>query len=228
MVRESVYETPEERAAATRVKRLYDEYFHVEYDKHMEATNHYATMKKVIERLGGYFQSPLLDPCCGTGEALLTIRKVSDSGSRTIIANDFSESMLSIARGKVGGDRNTLFTTFDALQLPIADKSVNTVFCSYSFHWFVNRPSAVKEFARVLAPKGTLIAVEEFPLLVTDSEYMPENIKHWITDTVGKTKLKTPKQLAQSLEPQFDLAHTVVEEIDNRHSMYGMVFKSKQ
>src|SRR3989338_8915527 len=115
---------------AKKIKRLYDEYFSKTYDQHMHATNHYATMAKVIAQLRQHFGVRILDPCCGTGEPLLMIRELFKDDPRMLIANDFSAGMLEKARKKLEGS-GVMPTTSDVMQMHFPDKSIPTIFCSY-------------------------------------------------------------------------------------------------
>lgn len=45
-------------------------------------------------------------------------------------------------------------------QLPVADRSVDLLFCHQTFHHFVDQDSALREFRRVLKPGGLLLFAE--------------------------------------------------------------------
>ncbi len=208
------------------IKRLYNKYFSKNYDKHMEETNHYATMQKIIIRLRSHFNGRILDPSCGTGEALKMMLELFGADARLLIGNDFSERMLEQARIKLRNS-GSLLTTFDAEEgIKLASSTIGTVFCSYTFHWFVDKKAVAEEFRRVLVPEGTLISVEEFPVIVNNSRYMPPTIKKSIIHRLKKTKLSGLDRLIHELrDAGLIFVDLVIEKIDDNHDMYGLVFK---
>ena len=207
------------------IKRLYDKYFSKNYDQHMRATNHYVTMQKIRRQLRSYFNGRILDPTCGTGEALKMLLDMFGADARLLIGNDFSDGMLAHARIKLRNS-GTLLTTFDAEDVRLASATIGTVFCSYTFHWFTDKERVAQEFRRVLVPEGTLISLEEFPLLINGSKHMPRDVKKMIANTVGKTKLNGLDELIRIFRSTgLVFVDLVIEKIDDNHDMYGLVFK---
>ena len=147
--------------------------------------------------------------------------------SRFLLGNDFSEGMINIARAKLINS-GTLFTTFDAAKINLASSTVGTVFCSYTFNWLVDKKTVASEFKRILVPEGTLIVVEEFPLLVNNSKYMTTDLKERIEWILKRTKLRGSLPELISILESAGLVFTeemTKERIDREHEMYGLVFK---
>ena len=117
-----------------------------------------------------------LDVCCGTGDLMLAlerradpqVRKPTPSSARserdrpTVLGSDFCHPMLVAARRKVerGRFRSALFES-DALQLPLADASLDLVTIAFGFRNLANYQAGFEELRRVLRPGG-LAAILEF------------------------------------------------------------------
>jgi ubiquinone/menaquinone biosynthesis C-methylase UbiE len=106
----------------------------------------------------------VLDVGCGTGVAArAAVGRVGHAGS--VVGVDPNPGMLAVAR------RSTDAVTWRdgaAERLPLADGSVDRVLCQFALMFFADRPAAVAEMARVLAPGGraavaTWSAVGESP-----------------------------------------------------------------
>lgn len=101
----------------------------------------------------------VLDLCCGTGDVLLDLRSAA---SAHIIGADFCHPMLVAAQKKIKNrDYAPLLVEGDALQLPIADNSLDAIAISFGFRNLSNYAAGLDELHRVLKPDG-LVAILEF------------------------------------------------------------------
>lgn len=103
------------------------------------------------QQLDQQTQLKLLDIGTGTGKFLPTLLALSSD----IIAVDPVAEMLQQLRLKLP-DIATLEASSHSL--PIADNSIDAIFCAQSFHWFAN-PQSLDEFARILKPNGHLFLI---------------------------------------------------------------------
>jgi malonyl-CoA O-methyltransferase len=92
-----------------------------------------------------------LDVGCGTGRW---------SAHLPAIGIDASLAMLAVAARKGLQGRLALA---DATALPIASESVDVVLCALTFGHIPDQAAAMREFARVLEPGGTLILTDFHP-----------------------------------------------------------------
>ncbi len=98
----------------------------------------------------------VVDVACGTGvAALCAARAVSPGGVVTGI--DLNPGMIAVAREKeVLTDVTADWREGDAAALPLADRSADVVLCQQGLQFFPDRPTALSEMKRVLAPGGRL------------------------------------------------------------------------
>jgi len=99
-----------------------------------------------------------LDLCCGTGDLLSAL----EAGRRgPVFGCDFCQPMLLAAQRKIAGQRmqSPLFEA-DALQLPLADASLDLITVAFGFRNFVNYQRGLAEMHRVLRPSGMLAILE--------------------------------------------------------------------
>jgi demethylmenaquinone methyltransferase/2-methoxy-6-polyprenyl-1,4-benzoquinol methylase len=101
----------------------------------------------------------VLDVCCGTGDLMLALET---RGGVRVFGSDFCHPMLVAAGRKVAQrrSRSALFEA-DALQLPVADASVDLVTTAFGFRNLANYQHGLQELLRVLKPGG-LAAILEF------------------------------------------------------------------
>ena len=157
------------------VKDFYDSTFAKNYDPHMEETGHYAAMRRLLDFIiPNIPRGLILDPACGTGEAISYI--LSKREDLRFIANDFSPAMLAIAFKKLEDfyPERVLFTQFDAQTIPFKDDTFGTILLTYTMHWFEDKLGAAENLHRILRPGGALISIEEWPLIVSPSQYSEE------------------------------------------------------
>ncbi len=114
----------------------------------------YRRLTPVLNQSGAH----VLDLCCGTGDVLLEFRR----GARaTVLGADFCHPMLTEAarKGRKQG-RAALLLEADALQLPLADKSVDAIAISFGFRNLANYRAGLIELHRVIKPGGKLAILE--------------------------------------------------------------------
>ncbi len=107
----------------------------------------------------------VLDICCGTGDMTLALLKRRPRGSRPIVAADFSREMLSRGAEKFGapgvgaraeGKPYAIPLEADALHLPLESGSMDLIVSAFGFRNLANYEAGLKEFHRVLKPRGQL------------------------------------------------------------------------
>ena len=108
----------------------------------------------------------VLDLCTGTGDLALQLARLAD-GDVEVVAADFAEPMLEVARRKAqaaGLDGRIAFVQADAVALSFADASFGAVGIAFAFRNLVWRnPRAERhlaELARVIRPGGRCVVVE--------------------------------------------------------------------
>jgi demethylmenaquinone methyltransferase/2-methoxy-6-polyprenyl-1,4-benzoquinol methylase len=97
----------------------------------------------------------VLDVCCGTGD--LTLALESRGPAARVFGSDFCHPMLEAAKHKAAGAK--LFEA-DALQLPLADASLDLVTIAFGFRNLTSYSGGLRELRRILKPGGTLAILE--------------------------------------------------------------------
>jgi demethylmenaquinone methyltransferase/2-methoxy-6-polyprenyl-1,4-benzoquinol methylase len=103
------------------------------------------------EALGARPGDVVLDVAAGTGVSTVELA----AGGVRAVACDFSHGML-----RAGRDRGVPMVAGDAMHLPIADASVDGVVISFGLRNVADPDAALREFARVTRPGGTLVVCE--------------------------------------------------------------------
>lgn len=100
----------------------------------------------------------VVDLCCGTGDLLLALEA---DRRAAIFGADFCHPMLLAAQQKIAGRRmrSPLFEA-DALQLPLADASVDLITIAFGLRNFVDYGRGLAEMRRVIRPSGMLAILE--------------------------------------------------------------------
>lgn len=96
----------------------------------------------------------ILDLACGTG---IVTREIVSSGIRpaSLTGIDISPDMLGVAESKASAAGITAnWHVADAANLPLPDKCIDVAFCQQAFQFFPDKPAALTELRRVLAPRG--------------------------------------------------------------------------
>ena len=112
-------------------------------------------------RLAGVLQrqdARILDLCCGTGDVLFHLE---DRGAAQVLGADFCHPMLVLANGKAESrGRPARLIEADALELPLADNSLDAISIAFGFRNLANYRAGLAEFHRVLKPGGVLVILE--------------------------------------------------------------------
>ncbi len=98
----------------------------------------------------------VLDVACGTGVVTrLAAERVASAGR--VVGLDINPAMLSVARrlAPVAG-ATVEWVEASALEIPLPDSSFHVVLCQHGLQQFPDRPTALREMRRVLAPGGRL------------------------------------------------------------------------
>lgn len=100
----------------------------------------------------------ILDLCCGTGDVLLDLQQATTAH---VMGADFCHPMLVSAQHKAGNRsfRAPLFEA-DALDLPLADSSLDAIAIAFGFRNLANYSVGMQELHRVLKPGGMLAILE--------------------------------------------------------------------
>lgn len=155
--------TSSERQAAQWVQRMFAD-IAPRYDliNHLLSFNIDRGWRKELQtRLAPVLSRPeavVLDLCCGTGDVLLQLQAIT---AARVLGADFCHQMLITAQAKTAraGHHSPLFEA-DALQLPIADASLDAISIAFGFRNLANYNTGLRELHRVLKPGGVLAILE--------------------------------------------------------------------
>ena len=95
----------------------------------------------------------VLETAAGTGIVTRALRDHLPAGTR-LTATDLNEPMLDVARTKFRAGEQVEFQPADALALPFADGSFDTVVCQFGVMFFPDKDQSYREVYRVLTPGG--------------------------------------------------------------------------
>jgi demethylmenaquinone methyltransferase/2-methoxy-6-polyprenyl-1,4-benzoquinol methylase len=107
----------------------------------------------------------VIDLCCGTGDAIITIAELSNR-SIEIVGYDFNKEMLDIAKEKVSKRKleNIEFIQGDAASIPFEKNSFDCITIAFGFRNLTyknpNMQKHLQEMARVLKESGRMIILE--------------------------------------------------------------------
>lgn len=97
----------------------------------------------------------VLDVACGTGVVTrLAAERVGSAGR--VVGLDINAAMLSVARQLAPVGASAEWLEASALEMPLPDASFDVVLCQHGLQQFPDRPAALREMGRVLAPGGRL------------------------------------------------------------------------
>lgn len=110
--------------------------------------------KRAAEIVAGWNPARVVDLAAGTGDLTLALEKVLPQSQ--IIAADFSEEMLAVAKMK--GVRQAVVA--DALALAFPDRSIDCLTIAFGLRNIKDWSAALREMSRVLNENGHLLVME--------------------------------------------------------------------
>jgi len=154
-----VLEETQVRAMFDRIARLYDR-----MNTLMTAGLHHQWRRRAADlaQLGPGGRA--LDVATGTGDLAFELAsRVAPDGS--VVASDFSERMLEIARQKAaergpGPASSVRFETANALALPYGDDEFDAATVGFGARNFSDLAGGVREMVRVVRPGGRVVVLE--------------------------------------------------------------------
>ena len=136
------------RAMFDRIARVYDRMNGV-----MTAGMHHRWRERAVDLAAVGPGSRALDVATGTGDLAIALR----ARGADVVAMDFSERMLELARAKAPDIR---FEAGNALALPYADGEFDAVTVGFGARNFSDLGKGLAEMARVTRPGGRLVVLE--------------------------------------------------------------------
>jgi len=138
---------------------------------HYDFLNHFLSLnidkiwrKKVVKEIVSSNPDTILDIATGTADLAILMAKKSDKA--TVTGIDAAENMLKIGQEKVAKANLTERISLmqgDALNLPFANNSFDTVTCAFGIRNFADRQKGLDEMQRVLK-NGGQVAILEFSM----------------------------------------------------------------
>jgi ubiquinone/menaquinone biosynthesis C-methylase UbiE len=99
----------------------------------------------------------VLDVACGTGIVARTAAAAAGP-SGAVTAIDINPAMLAVARRVEQNDASKIdWREGDAVAIPLPDATIDVALCQAALMFFPDRPAAVAEMRRVLAPAGRVL-----------------------------------------------------------------------
>lgn len=143
-------------------------------------------VRSVLERPG----ARVIDLCCGTGDLTLALER---GRGGAVLGSDFCHPMLTAANQKISkrAAASRVFES-DALQLPLADASVDLITIAFGFRNLANYQAGLRELRRVLKPGG-MLAILEFsqppnPVFAVLYNFYSRRILPWIGGVISGSR----------------------------------------
>jgi demethylmenaquinone methyltransferase/2-methoxy-6-polyprenyl-1,4-benzoquinol methylase len=142
------------RAMFDRIAGLYDRMNSV-----MTAGLHHQWRRRAVDLAAVGPGDRVLDVATGTGDLAFELaRRVGPGGE--VIATDFSEKMLAIAREKAAGAAGVRFETANALALPYRENAFDAATVGFGARNFSDLEAGMREMTRVVRPGRRVVVLE--------------------------------------------------------------------
>lgn len=142
------------RAMFDRIAGVYDRMNTV-----MTAGLHHAWRRRAADLAEVGPGDRVLDVATGTGDLAIELAgRVAPAGE--VVASDFSERMLSLAREKAAGLPGVQFVVGNALALPFEDDGFDAATVGFGARNFSDLRVGLGEMARVVRPGGRVVVLE--------------------------------------------------------------------
>jgi SAM-dependent methyltransferase len=126
------------------------------YDRFMGPAIFVDYAADIARRVAARGGSRVLELAAGTGIVTERLRDALPASAH-LTATDLNPPMLEVARRKLAGRENVELRPADAMTLPFADASFDTVVCQFGVMFFPDKPKSYREVHRVLAPGGSYV-----------------------------------------------------------------------
>jgi ubiquinone/menaquinone biosynthesis C-methylase UbiE len=126
----------------------------VEYIKNREEMTMFFISLASVNSISEEKRGMILDVGCGPGQILSALSRKKNL--REIVGIDRSFVSLLLARKFFASPQDLLICADVEAGLPLIDGSINTIFCTDTFHYFRKKTSFLKESFRVLKSTGVL------------------------------------------------------------------------
>jgi ubiquinone/menaquinone biosynthesis C-methylase UbiE len=134
----------------------------------------------LVERAAPQPDERVLDLACGTG--IVARLAATRLGAGRIVGMDINAGMLAVARSLSTAAASLIeWQEGSALDLPFADEAFDLIFCQLGLQFFPDRPAALGEMRRVLAPRGRIAlsvftAIERTPATHALADALDRNV----------------------------------------------------
>jgi demethylmenaquinone methyltransferase / 2-methoxy-6-polyprenyl-1,4-benzoquinol methylase len=147
-------EEPQVRAMFDRIARVYDRMNSV-----MTAGMHHRWRERAVDLAQIAPGARVLDVACGTGDLALELaRRVGPGGE--VVACDFSEQMLELARAKAVDKPTVRVEWANALELPYRDDEFAAATVGFGARNFSDLQRGLSEMVRVVRSGGRVVVLE--------------------------------------------------------------------
>ena len=126
------------------------------YDRHLGPVLFEPYARDLARRVPVTEGTRLLEVACGTGIVTRHLRERLPASAR-FVATDLNPPMIEYARRKLEGVKGIDWQPADACALPFPDASFDVVACQFGLMFVPDKPAALREARRVLAPGGTFL-----------------------------------------------------------------------
>src|SRR4051812_6400118 len=140
---------------------MYERFAH-EYANHAEdsAYNAFYDRPAVLGLAGDVAGLDVFDAACGPG---LYARELLDRGAR-VAGCDVSPTFVEMARARTEGRADLRLHDLSRPLTWLADDSVDMIVLALAIHYIDDRVALLKEFRRILTPRGALVLSTEHPM----------------------------------------------------------------
>jgi len=126
------------------------------YDRYLGPVLFEPYARDLARRLDVKDGARVLEVACGTGIVTRHLLERLPPKAR-LVATDLNEPMLEHARRKLPGAKSVEWRQADACALPFPEASFEAVVCQFGMMFVPDKPGAVREARRVLAPGGRFL-----------------------------------------------------------------------
>lgn len=111
---------------------------------------------EMATRVAALEPAVVLELASGTG-AVTQVLRATLPPECEIIASDLNDPMMDVARSKFPDDTSVSFRVVDAMDIPMADATIDVIACQFGVMFFPDKPASYGEALRVLKPGGTYL-----------------------------------------------------------------------